>query len=113
MTNNIKFFELKATSQKSYYGKANVLELPNGQKYLISYRTVVCMINRLGHVKRFWNDYSATTGKHINDFLRLYGVPGGGAAWWRGLPVEDVNKYIDAGTKYYYTNIPRYIATYY
>ena len=96
---NVKFFELPSISQKSFYGKANILELKNGQKYLISYRTVVCMINRLGHVKRFWGGYSVTTMKHINEFLLFYGVPGGGAAWWRGLPIENKRKYIDHATE--------------
>jgi len=91
---NKRIFELRATRQKSYYGKANVIELSNGNKFLMSYTTIVCMIDSAGIVKRFWDSYSATTMKHINDFLRLYGVPGGGAAWWKRLPVENVNDYI-------------------
>lgn len=109
----MKFFELRATGQKSYYGKANVLELQNGDKFLISYRTIVCMIDSAGIVKRFWDSYSATTMKHINDFLKFYGVPGGGAAWWRRLPVESLREYMKQCYEYYYTNMPKFTATYY
>lgn len=109
----MKYFELRATGQKSYYGKANIVEWETGYKFLISYRTIVCMIDKNGSVHRFWDGCSRTTMKHTNDFLRLYGVPGGGASWWRGLPVEAVNKYIDVGSKYYYTNMPKFTAAYY
>ena len=109
----MKFFELRATGQKSYYGKANVLELQNGDKFLISYRTIVCMIDRSGTVKRFWSGCTSTTIKHINDFLRFYGVPGGGAAWWRRLPVENVREYVRQDIEYYYTNMPKFTTTYY
>ena len=61
-------YELKATNQKSYYGKATVIELSN-VKYLKSYDTIVCyLVNNT--LYKSWNDYSATTMKHINSFLK-------------------------------------------
>ena len=61
-------YELKPTSQKSYYGKATVIELSN-VKYLKSYDTIVCyLVNNT--LYKSWNDYSATTMKHVNSFLK-------------------------------------------
>ena len=53
-------------SQKSFYGKARVIHNGNSTK-LISYRTIVAEI-RNGQAKIFgW--YSATTTRHIKEFL--------------------------------------------
>ena len=86
--NPVKVYELAATSQKSYYGKAKVIEDENGEIYLQSYYTLVCYINKNGDIKRLWPGYSVTTMKHINDFLDLFNKPGGGKKWWDSLEVE-------------------------
>lgn len=58
--------ELKATTQKSYYKKAYVLK--DGENlYLRSYNTIVCGIVN-GKFIRYWDGYSSTTMKHVNDF---------------------------------------------
>lgn len=44
--------------EKSFYGKARIIEKDNGEKVLQSYKTEVCKITS------------------------------GGKAWWNGLPVE-------------------------
>lgn len=64
--------ELKAIycRQKSFYGKAKVLQNGNSTK-LISYKTIVAEI-RNGQAKIFgW--YSATTTRHIKEFLAQNG----------------------------------------
>lgn len=63
----VKSWELKATSQKSFYKKAYVLEDEKGNLFLRSYDTIVCGIIN-GVFKKFWDGYSRTTQTHINDF---------------------------------------------
>lgn len=78
-----KCYELTPnTRQKSFYGKAKVIE-KNGNKLLQSYNTIVCGIDNSGIFRRYWSGESATTMKHINSFLGLFGVVGGGVKWWR------------------------------
>jgi hypothetical protein len=44
----------------------------NGNKYLVSYQTVVCVISASGYLHKFWNDYSVTTMNQINAFMKLF-----------------------------------------
>ena len=67
---------------KSFYGKAKVIEKDNGEKVLQSYNTEVCKITSSGEFVRLWSGYSVTTMRHINSFLQLVGIAGGGKAWW-------------------------------
>lgn len=66
---------------KSFYGKAKVIE-KDGETLLQSYDTIVCKIDKNGEFVRMWDGYSATTMRHVNSFLRLVGIAGGGKAWW-------------------------------
>jgi hypothetical protein len=35
--------------------------------------------------------------RHVNEFIRQHGIPGGGVVWWRKLPVESLTDlYISA-----------------
>ena len=64
-------YELIPTnSQKSFYGKAYVIE-NNGVKVLISYTTPVAKIDKNGQIFRLWDGWSATTGRHIAAFCGL------------------------------------------
>ena len=74
--------------RKSFYNKATVTEI-NGRAVLKSYNTEVCEIDAAGVFHRYWSGYSVTTMRHANAFLHLYGVPGGGKAWWDAQPVEE------------------------
>lgn len=56
---------------KSFYGKAHVIELANGTKYLESYETIVCKIEN-EKFYRLWSGYSATTQRHINSFSKMF-----------------------------------------
>lgn len=72
----------------SFYGKAKVIE-KDGETLLQSYDTIVCKIDKSGEFVRMWDGYSATTMRHVNSFLQLVGIAGGGKAWWDALPVRE------------------------
>jgi len=55
------------TNQKSFYGKAIVIEDNYKNRYLQSYETVVAAITRDGFIK-MWGSWSVTSSKHIHDF---------------------------------------------
>jgi len=70
---------------KSFYGKAKLAVDDAGIIYLKSYSTIVASLVPDGHgfaFRRHWGGYSPTTMRHINSFLHLHGVTGGGKAWW-------------------------------
>ena len=83
-----KEYDLPATCQKSFYGKASIIEDTNGEIFLRSYDTLVAYINKAGKFIRLWDGYSVTTMNHVNDFLRCFNIPGGGKKWWESLEVE-------------------------
>lgn len=82
----MKQFDLPVMSDvhKSFYNKAKVAELDNGDIELTSYNTIICRI-RNGKFEKLWDGYSATTMRHINAFLEFYGIEGGGKTWWDKL----------------------------
>ena len=75
-------------SRKSFYGKAYVVEKNNGDTVLLSYDTEVCKITVNGEFIRLWDGYSATTMRHVNSFLSLFGIDGGGKCWWDSIQVS-------------------------
>lgn len=80
---------LTATLQRSYYGKAKY-RTENGFTILKSYSTDVIAYNpTTGEIKRLWNGWSATTQKHINDFLNLFNLPNVNKKMWLSLPCEN------------------------
>ena len=76
-------------SSKSFYGKAKVIE-ENGEKFLLSYDTIVCKIDKNDNFIKLWDGYSATTMRHINAFIEKFCIDGGGGGkkWWKALPVK-------------------------
>lgn len=85
----MKMYELQPNdSRKSFYGKARVIEKDNGEKVLQSYNTEVCKVTSGGQFVRLWSGYSATTMRHVNSFIDLVGIAGGGKAWWDAQTVE-------------------------
>ena len=85
----MKTFELSPDrTRKSFYGKARVTEREDGAAVLRSYDTDVAWIDARGVFHRAWSGYSATTMRHVNAFLSLSGIDGGGTAWWDAQPVE-------------------------
>lgn len=85
-----KIFDLPVCGSdwaKSFYGKAKVIEMDNGEIILQSYNTVVCKITSNGEFVRLWSGYSVTTMRHINSFLQLFDIAGGGKAWWNAQKI--------------------------
>ena len=88
-------YELKPSTQKSFYGKANVF---TGKRYdlLQSYSTMVCAIDKkTGAFIRLWGGYSATTQKHVNDFRYEHGVSSIGKKEWESMTVKKADRYIN------------------
>lgn len=79
--------ELKATQQKSFYGKANTRTTTDGAIILTSYTTDVAKIVN-GKLVRLWDDWSATTQRHINAFCELYSLPTINKKQWDKMPVD-------------------------
>ena len=59
--------------RNSFYGKANVLIFADGTKQLRSYNTIVAEIK--DKTAKVFGYFSATTGRHINEFLQQNGFP--------------------------------------
>ena len=96
------WFELTAEydSRKSFYGKAKVAYVYDNYglcgMVLKSYDTIVLYKSAYGTIYKLWDGYSATTMRHVNEFINQYhGGNGGGKAWWNKLPVMDDFKYIE------------------
>ena len=66
---NIYALEPKHDRVKSFYNKAHVIINDDGSKILQSYETDVIRKNADGTFSRLWDDWSATTGRHINEFF--------------------------------------------
>ena len=71
---NIKIMELCPyyDSAQSFYGKAKVIEIEN-DVFLLSYETIVAFYNRKTKIAEVVDTYSATTLRHIKEFLRQSG----------------------------------------
>lgn len=89
----IKTYLLKPENSavKSFYGKAIVTVYSDGTADLKSYETTVCRITTTGEFKRFWNGYSATTARHINEFRMQYGLTAITKKEWLDIPVTEQN----------------------
>lgn len=68
------YLKPSAGTQKSFNNKALVREENANTAVLISYNTTVCKIQN-NKLVRLWNDYSATTMRHINAFCIAYNLP--------------------------------------
>ena len=73
---------------KSFYGKAVVTVNDRGDAVLRSYDTDVCMITASGEFLRFWEGYSVTTMRHVNDFLAQASIFEGGKKFWDACAVR-------------------------
>lgn len=79
-------------SRKSFYGKAKVVSFPDGMTALISYNTVVAYTDAEGKLHRVWDDWSATTGRHISAYAREYTKSGNsvGKAIWDKMAIDAI-----------------------
>lgn len=78
----MEIYELNATTQKSYYGKALVLEDDSTIK-LQSYTTIVAYLDKKLNQLHIDGWYSMTTSKHINDFAKMCG-------YYKGLSKKEI-----------------------
>lgn len=81
-------FELRPvySSVRSFYKKAMVQPFPGGM-ILYSYGTPVCTVYN-GELFRHWDSWSATTARHVNEFLQQCGLSAINKAEWTALPVR-------------------------
>ena len=77
-------------SRKSFYNKAHVLDC--GDKFVLcSYETNVAYINKENrNLHRLWSDWSATTGRHINEFSHQFAGKYCGKKEWDRMVVERI-----------------------
>lgn len=70
----LKVYELSPAwnqNQQSFYGKAHIYVIKDWE-YLMSYETIVASRNtKTGKIRRHWDGWSATTGRHIAAFCGL------------------------------------------
>lgn len=71
---NVRIMELCPyyDNAQSFYGKAKVIEIEN-DVFLVSYDTIVAFYNRETKIAEVVDTYSATTLRHIKEFLRQNG----------------------------------------
>ena len=83
---NRKFVDIPAVNQKSFYGKAKFITYNNGFIGCLSYDTVVCVYNpNTGEFYKLWDEWSATTAKHIDSFCNYFGFRGFNKKEWLNL----------------------------
>ena len=58
--------------RQSFYGKAKVIEIEN-DVFLSSYDTIVAFYNKEVRIPQVYDTYSATTLRHIKEFLKQNG----------------------------------------
>ena len=75
-------------SRKSFYGKA-VVEINGNTVTLYSYNTKICSIVNKCQFIKYWNGYSATTSRHINEFCLQNGFAPYSKKEWENLPVTN------------------------
>lgn len=67
----IMTYELRPVDgRKSFYGKA-IVETCGGYETLYSYRTPIATKRPDGSIKKLWDGWTATTGRHIMAFCGL------------------------------------------
>lgn len=84
---NIYKLEPKHDHAKSFYNKARVIIYDDGTKVLQSYEMDVIRKNADGTFSRLWDDWSATTGRHINEFMKQETGHGLNKAEWQKMEV--------------------------
>ena len=74
---------------RSFYGKAFIHE-DDKTITLQSYQTNVIRYDKKAkQITRLWSEYSVTTMRHVNEFMRSLETTFGGKNWWDNLPVGE------------------------
>lgn len=88
----MRIFELKPTDgRKSFYGKADIMLMDNGDKILLSYNTPIIRETPDGKMVKLWDGWTVTTGRHIKAFCGL------DKAGYMALPLEEQDKPTGSG----------------
>lgn len=74
-------------TNKSFYRKA-IVKVTNKGYILQSYNTDVVAIDYNGKIYRLWSGWSATTARHVNDFLQQHNHNKLSKKEWLQLPIE-------------------------
>ena len=75
-----EFYRVEKLRHRNNGTRAKQIIFNDGTRVLISYETVVASVKD-GNMYRHWNDWSATTGKHLNEFMGVYKKE------WKKMPV--------------------------
>ena len=78
---------MPTSSRKSFYGRALVLEGKDSTRWLQSYNTIMCSVDRDGRVRRHSDYRSNTTDRHVKAFLETF-APDMEPSEFRKLEVE-------------------------
>lgn len=62
---------IPSDSRKSFYGKCFVEKDDDGNETLFSYNTKIMTKKSNGEYVKYYNDWTATTGRHIKAFCGL------------------------------------------
>lgn len=103
--NRTTYTALKPTDgHKSFYGKAIVAHEPDGSETLISYGTEIITRTPDGTLIPLYNDWTATTGRHVKAFCGLskreyfklagWECPTNWSCYWDRLTNEERYAYI-------------------
>ena len=103
-TNSTTFFELKPKSGCSFGGKAIVRVDDDGTETLLSYDTEIIARTPDGKLIPLYNDWTATTGRHVRAFCGLskaeyfklagWDKPQNWTSYWDYLTREDSYAYV-------------------
>lgn len=92
-----RFVELvPCGSRQSFYGKAKVYEDSKGNKWLISYDTLIAVFTPDKVMHRLWSGWSATSGRHFAtfcDYVNHMWWENANKKYWDSLPVENPNDF--------------------
>ena len=69
-----RMFELPSDSQKSFYGKAKVLDNGNGEYILYSYDTPVARVKDGVYEDLEYEHHSQTTNRHVRAFKKYFDI---------------------------------------
>lgn len=75
MNKTVKVVEIElipTNGRKSFWNKAIVLDDLNGTRYLKSYNTIMCSVDKNKIVKRHDDNTSHTTRTHVKSFLDTF-----------------------------------------
>lgn len=68
----MRIYDLSPTDgRKSFYGKAKVYIMENGDSVLYSYNIRILTLTAAGEIRKHWNGWTQTTGRHIAAFTGL------------------------------------------